>query len=50
MSKRILRWLLPLLIIVAIAVAFVVTPILSSHAATTTPNGVATPSTSWPAK
>lgn len=38
MSKRILRWLLPIVVLaLAIALAFAVTPLLSSHAAGTTP-------------
>ena len=40
MSKRILRWLLPLVVLaLAIALAFAMTPLLSSHAASNTPSG-----------
>lgn len=51
MLKRSIRWLIPLLILAAIAIAFIVTPMIVTHAATTSDSsGTNTPDIVWPTK
>lgn len=48
MFKRSIRWLVLLLVLAALAIAFIVTPMIATHAATSDDDGGVTPTILWP--